>query len=96
MVYQFNDILNISGCTDKTVIFTGNNAIGYVENNEVTIQNEEYMYEYRKGGWSIARVENMIMYPCGVGAVPTLDISNLVIVNASLWQAIKYVEEVTA
>jgi len=94
MLYQFNYILNISGYIEKTIIFNGSNAVGYVENNEVVIKNNEYIYEYRKGGWNIGRVENMIMYPCGVGAVPTLDINNLVISNASLWEAIKYIPPV--
>lgn len=95
MVYQFNDILNISGYTNKTIIFTGtNNAIGYVENNEITIQNNEYLYEYRKGAWNIGKIENMIMYPCGVGAIPTLNIENINILNYDLYNKILYIPEV--
>lgn len=92
MIYEFNDIINISNYITKTIIFTGsNNAIGYVENNEITIQNEEYIYEYRKGSWNIGKVENMIMFPCGIGAVPTLDIDNINIINYELWDLIKYI-----
>lgn len=92
MIYEFNDIINISDYITKTIIFTGsNNTIGYVENNEITIQNEEYIYEYRKGSWSIGKIENMIMFPCGVGAVPTLDIDNINIINYKLWDLIKYI-----
>lgn len=92
MIYQFKSELYISDYINKTIIFNGsNNAIGFVENNEITIQNNEYIYEYRKGAWSIGRIENMIMYPCGVGAVPTLNIDNLVILNRYLWDLIKYI-----
>lgn len=91
MEYQFNDVLNIKGFVEKAIIFIGTDAIGYIENNEITLQNKDYLYEYRKGGWNIARIENMIMYPCGVGAVPTLDIDNLNIINSSLWDLIKYI-----
>ena len=92
MIYEFNDIINISNYITKNIIFTGsNNAIGYVENNEITIQNEEYIYEYRKGSWNIGRVENMIMFPCGTGAIPTLDIDNINIINYELWDLIKYI-----
>ena len=92
MIYEFNDIINISNYITKTIIFTGsNNTIGYVENNEITIQNEEYIYEYRKGSWNIGKVENMIMFPCGTGAVPTLDINNINIINYELWEKIKYI-----
>ena len=92
MIYEFNDIINISNYITKNIIFTGsNNAIGYVENNEITIQNEEYIYEYRKGSWNIGRVENMIMFPCGTGAIPTLDIDNINIIDYELWDLIKYI-----
>lgn len=92
MIYEFNDTINISNYITKTIIFTGsNNAVGYVENNEITIQNDEYIYEYRKGSWNIGKVENMIMFPCGIGAVPTLDINNINIINYELWELIKYI-----
>ena len=92
MIYEFNDIINISNYITKYIIFTGSNhAIGYVENNEITIQNEEYIYEYRKDSWNIGKIENMIMFPCGIGAVPTLDINNINIINYELWDLIKYI-----
>lgn len=92
MIYQFKSELYISDYINKIIIFNGsNNAIGFVENNEITIQNDEYIYEYRKGAWSIGKIENMIMYPCGAGAVPALNIDNLVIFNNELWDKIKYI-----
>ena len=92
MIYKFNDIININNYIDKTIIFEGdNNTLGFVENNEVIIQNDEYIYEYRKGAWSIGNITNKIMFPCGIGAVPSLNITNIKIINITLWELIKYI-----
>lgn len=94
MIFKFNDTIDIKNIVAKEIIFEGDNGIGFVEDNIVTIADSKHIYEYRKNVWFIGNIETLIMYPCGVGAVPILDIENLVIKNVDLFNSIIYVPPV--
>ena len=89
MVYKFAS--NPVVVWENKVVFVGDNAQGVWENGVLTVHNAETKYIYENGEWFIETEFTEEPLPCGLGAVPTLNIENLQIVAQSYFENILYV-----
>ena len=89
MVYKFAS--NPVVVWENKVVFVGDNAQGVWENGVLTVHNAETKYIYENGEWFIETEFTEEPLPCGLGAVPTLNIENLQIVSQSYFENILYV-----
>lgn len=91
MLYKFAEKPTVV-TANVTIFVGGDNAQGVWQDGVLLIQSsEERQYKYENGGWYIKTplVEEYVA--CGVGAVPTLEIDNLQVVNKTLFESIQYV-----
>lgn len=91
MIYKFAS--NPFVVWENKVVFVGDNAQGVWENGVLTVHNAETKYIYENGEWFIETEFTEEPLPCGIGAVPTLNIENLQIVAQSYFENILYVEK---
>ena len=89
MLYKFAS--NPFVVWENKVVFVGDNAQGVWENGVLTVHNAETKYIYENGEWFIETEFTEEPLPCGLGAVPTLNIENLQIVAQSYFENILYV-----
>ena len=90
MLYKFAS--NPFVVWENKVVFVGDNAQGVWENGVLTVHNAETKYIYENGEWFIETEFTEEPLPCGLGAVPTLNIDNLHKVDEQLFESIQYIE----
>ena len=90
MVYKFASNPFVVG--ENKVVFVGDNAQGVWENGVLAVHNAETKYIYENGEWFIETEFTEEPLPCGLGAVPTLNIDNLQKVDEQLFENIQYIE----
>jgi hypothetical protein len=88
MIYKFAK--NPQVVQNDVTIFVGDNAQGYWQEGILTIQSGDVKYYY-KDQWYIETALIEEPQPCGDGAVPTLEINNLKIINSHYFPDIQYI-----
>lgn len=88
MIYKFAS--NPVVIEENRTLFVGDNAQGVWENGVLTVHNAETKYIYNDGEWFIETEFTEEPLPCGMGAVPTLQIENLQIYDEEAFRNISY------
>ena len=82
MNYLFAE--NIEESFQDGIVFTADNGYGEVKNNILSISDSKKTYVYKNNQWYLNK------FPCGNGAVPVLDLNNIIIKNNAVFSKITY------
>lgn len=96
MTYGFKNIPTLQKSSSDGLIATALNGVVYTENSRLHVKGNAAHYVYKPdgspAGWYARNIKTCDDIYLGIGASPTIELENVVIKNASIWDSIKQEE----